>query len=68
VLKNESGATSKEYATQTKRVNELGTEIAKSRTRYRELGSELGGMGTHFTGIRQAAATSKTAIGNMNIV
>lgn len=65
-VKNESGATSKEYATQTKRVNELGTEIAKSRTRYRELGSELGGMGTHFTGIRQAAATSKTAIGNMN--
>lgn len=65
-VKNESGATSKEYATQAKRVNELGTEIAKSRTRYRELGSELGGMGTHFTGIRQAAATSKTAIGNMN--
>lgn len=65
-VKKESGATSKEYATQTKRVNELGTEIAKSRTRYRELGSELGGMGTHFTGIRQAAATSKTAIGNMN--
>ncbi len=65
-VKKESGAASKEYATQTKRVNELGTEIAKSRTRYRELGSELGGMGTHFTGIRQAAATSKTAIGNMN--
>jgi len=64
-VKTKSGSTSKEYATQAKRVNELGTSIAKSRTRYRELGSELGSMGTHFTGIRQAAATSRSAIRSM---
>lgn len=65
-VKNQSGAASKEYANQAKRVNDLGAQIAKSSTRYRELGSELGSFGTHFTGIRQAAATSKNAIGNMN--
>lgn len=65
-VKDKSGSASKEYANQAKRVNDLGTQIARSNTRYRELGSELGSFGTHFTGIRQAAATSKTAIGNMN--
>ncbi|WP_125589778.1 phage tail tape measure protein [Companilactobacillus jidongensis] len=65
-VNTKSGAASKEYSLQAKRVNELGTEVAKSKTRYRELGSELGSMGTHFTGIRQAAVNSRTAIGNMN--
>ncbi|KAE9560653.1 hypothetical protein [Companilactobacillus bobalius] len=65
-VKKESGETSKEYATQTKRVIKLVIQNSLKLIRYRELGSELGGMGTHFTGIRQAAATSKTAIGNMN--